>query len=177
MIVPAAPLSTDIAPYSPGQAHGLCFSVQAGVRPPPSLVNMYKELEASIPGFKRPTHGNLGEITAQTHRQTYRWVARVADRQTGAVRLPGGEAEPIVCMASHTTHNTGPERGWGHRLRAAGGGRGAGGNHGGAVCGGVAEHWAKQGVFLLNASLTVMAPPLAFALFHLPCLHHPRATL
>jgi hypothetical protein len=32
-------------------------------------------------------------------------------------------------------------------------------------------------VFLLNASLTVMAPPLAFALFHLPCLHHPRATL
>lgn len=42
-----------------GQAHGLCFSVQPGVRPPPSLQNMYKELEQDIPGFKTPPHGYL----------------------------------------------------------------------------------------------------------------------
>ncbi|VEA30559.1 uracil-DNA glycosylase [Salmonella enterica subsp. enterica] len=40
--------------HGPGQAHGLAFSVRPGVAPPPSLVNMYKELEASIPGFVRP---------------------------------------------------------------------------------------------------------------------------
>lgn len=41
------------------QAHGLCFSVKPGITPPPSLVNMYKELESDIPGFKRPRHGYL----------------------------------------------------------------------------------------------------------------------
>lgn len=41
------------------QAHGLAFSVQKGVDVPPSLRNMYKELEASIEGFKAPFHGNL----------------------------------------------------------------------------------------------------------------------
>lgn len=45
--------------HEPGQAHGLCFSVLPGVRPPPSLKNMYKELEADIPGFKAPCHGHL----------------------------------------------------------------------------------------------------------------------
>ena len=42
-----------------GEADGLCFSVARGVAVPPSLENMYKELESDIPGFKRPTHGNL----------------------------------------------------------------------------------------------------------------------
>lgn len=45
--------------HEPGQAHGLCFSVPHGVKPPPSLKNMYKELEKDIPGFKAPDHGNL----------------------------------------------------------------------------------------------------------------------
>ncbi|XP_067000269.2 uracil-DNA glycosylase [Anabrus simplex] len=45
--------------HNPGQAHGLCFSVPRGVDPPPSLLNIYKELEDDIPGFKRPSHGNL----------------------------------------------------------------------------------------------------------------------
>jgi len=44
--------------HGPGQAHGLCFSVPAGVRPPPSLVNIYKELEADL-GIARPAHGFL----------------------------------------------------------------------------------------------------------------------
>jgi uracil-DNA glycosylase len=41
-----------------GQAHGLCFSVQTGVRPPPSLVNIYKELASDL-GMARPSHGFL----------------------------------------------------------------------------------------------------------------------
>ncbi|XP_059144768.1 uracil-DNA glycosylase-like [Physella acuta] len=45
--------------HGPRQAHGLCFSVLPGVKPPPSLENMFKELESSIEGFKRPGHGNL----------------------------------------------------------------------------------------------------------------------
>jgi len=40
------------------QAHGLCFSVPGGVQPPPSLQNIYKELESDL-GIKRPSHGFL----------------------------------------------------------------------------------------------------------------------
>ncbi|APD90788.1 uracil-DNA glycosylase [Alteromonas mediterranea] len=45
--------------HGPNQAHGLCFSVQAGVKTPPSLKNMYKELLTDIPGFVEPNHGTL----------------------------------------------------------------------------------------------------------------------
>ncbi|KAL1137668.1 hypothetical protein AAG570_009364, partial [Ranatra chinensis] len=45
--------------HNPGQAHGLCFSVQTGVPPPPSLMNMYKELKTDITGFVPPKHGHL----------------------------------------------------------------------------------------------------------------------
>ncbi|PST82145.1 uracil-DNA glycosylase [Pedobacter yulinensis] len=45
--------------HGAGQAHGLSFSVQKGVTIPPSLKNIYKELEADIPGFTPPAHGNL----------------------------------------------------------------------------------------------------------------------
>ncbi len=41
------------------QAHGLAFSVQAGLKIPPSLVNIYKELAVDIHGFVVPNHGNL----------------------------------------------------------------------------------------------------------------------
>lgn len=44
--------------HQPGQAHGLCFSVQKGVQIPPSLVNIYKELESDL-GIKPASHGNL----------------------------------------------------------------------------------------------------------------------
>ncbi len=44
--------------HGEGQAHGLCFSVQKGTPPPPSLKNIYKELNADI-GFKIPSHGEL----------------------------------------------------------------------------------------------------------------------
>lgn len=42
-----------------GQAHGLCFSVQYGIKPPPSLVNIYKEIKNNYPDFEIPKHGNL----------------------------------------------------------------------------------------------------------------------
>lgn len=45
--------------HGPNQAHGLAFSVRPGVAVPPSLMNMYKELEQDIPGFTRPNHGFL----------------------------------------------------------------------------------------------------------------------
>jgi uracil-DNA glycosylase len=44
--------------HGPGQAHGLCFSVPEGVRPPPSLVNIYKELQSDL-GLPPPAHGFL----------------------------------------------------------------------------------------------------------------------
>ena len=44
--------------HGPGQAHGLCFSVRPGVDVPPSLLNIYKELERDT-GFVRPDHGYL----------------------------------------------------------------------------------------------------------------------
>jgi uracil-DNA glycosylase len=45
--------------HGPQQAHGLSFSVQKGVDIPPSLRNIYKELQTDIPGFAIPQHGNL----------------------------------------------------------------------------------------------------------------------
>jgi uracil-DNA glycosylase len=44
--------------HNPGQAHGLCFSVNPGVAVPPSLANVYKELHRDI-GFTIPGHGYL----------------------------------------------------------------------------------------------------------------------
>jgi uracil-DNA glycosylase len=46
------------------QAHGLCFSVQPGIKPPPSLVNIYKELRDDT-GFSIPDHGCLQAWTVQ----------------------------------------------------------------------------------------------------------------
>jgi uracil-DNA glycosylase len=46
--------------HGPGQAHGLCFSVKPGVEPPPSLVNIFKELAQEYPSvFTLPSDGYL----------------------------------------------------------------------------------------------------------------------
>ncbi len=50
--------------HGEGQAHGLCFSVQYGIKPPPSLVNIFKELNGDI-GINLPSHGNLQKWAAQ----------------------------------------------------------------------------------------------------------------
>lgn len=44
--------------HGEGQAHGLCFSVNDGVKPPPSLVNIFKELHDDL-GLPQPHSGNL----------------------------------------------------------------------------------------------------------------------
>ncbi|MCH7815180.1 MAG: uracil-DNA glycosylase [Proteobacteria bacterium] len=50
--------------HGPGQAHGLCFSVRPGVGLPPSLINIYKELQADVE-FVAPKHGCLSHWAAQ----------------------------------------------------------------------------------------------------------------
>ena len=50
--------------HGPNQAHGLCFSVQKGIQKPPSLKNMFKELESDL-GIKQPSHGCLTDWTKQ----------------------------------------------------------------------------------------------------------------
>lgn len=47
------------------QAHGLAFSVRKGIKVPPSLVNIYKELSQDITGFITPKHGHLTEWAKQ----------------------------------------------------------------------------------------------------------------
>lgn len=50
--------------HGPNQAHGLCFSVQPGVPAPPSLKNMFKELQRDL-GFAIPAHGCLQSWASQ----------------------------------------------------------------------------------------------------------------
>jgi len=50
--------------HGPGQAHGLCFSVRDGVGFPPSLINIFKEIETDI-SVKRPQSGNLERWASQ----------------------------------------------------------------------------------------------------------------
>jgi uracil-DNA glycosylase len=95
--------------HGPGQAHGLCFSVPDGIRPPPSLVNIYKELESDL-GLPRPAHGFLENWARQgvlllnsvltvemgqaaSHRD------RGWERFTDAVvRLVNAKEQPVVFM-------------------------------------------------------------------------------
>ena len=50
--------------HEPGQAHGLCFSVEHGVDLPPSLINIYKEIESDL-GHKSITNGDLSSWARQ----------------------------------------------------------------------------------------------------------------
>ena len=50
--------------HGPGQAHGLCFSVNQSVQMPPSLINIYKEIESDA-GGQVPSHGNLEHWAGQ----------------------------------------------------------------------------------------------------------------
>jgi len=95
--------------HGPGQAHGLCFSVKDGVRPPPSLVNIYKELESDL-GIKPRRHGFLEHWAKQgvlllnsvltvemgqaaSHRE--RGWERFTDR---IIREVNAKSEPVVFM-------------------------------------------------------------------------------
>lgn len=50
--------------HGPGQAHGLCFSVKKGVALPPSLQNIYKEMQSDV-GVVPPSHGELTYLARQ----------------------------------------------------------------------------------------------------------------
>ena len=95
--------------HGPGQAHGLCFSVKPGVPPPPSLVNIYKELQSDL-GIERPRHGFLEhwaqqgvlllnsvltvEMAKAASHQGKGW-----ERFTDAViRLVNAKEEPVVFL-------------------------------------------------------------------------------
>lgn len=51
--------------HGAGQAHGLCFSVQDGIQPPPSLLNIYKEIESDLGVGMPPNYGNLSKWAQQ----------------------------------------------------------------------------------------------------------------
>ena len=75
--------------HGPGQAHGLAFSVQKGVRIPPSLKNIYKELHSDI-GMEIPTHGNL-EAWAKQGVLMLNAVLTVRKSEAGSHRNKGWE--------------------------------------------------------------------------------------
>lgn len=51
--------------HNPGQAHGLSFSVQEGIKPPPSLINIYKEIYSDLGLKLSPDYGNLTQWANQ----------------------------------------------------------------------------------------------------------------
>lgn len=95
--------------HGPGQAHGLCFSVKPGVPPPPSLVNIYKELQSDL-GMERPRHGFLEHWAQQgvllLNSVLTVEMAKAASHQgkgwerftDGVIRLVNAKEEPVVFL-------------------------------------------------------------------------------
>ena len=87
--------------HGPGQAHGMCFSVRKGVEPPPSLKNIFKELQDDL-GIPEPTHGQLthwaeqGVLLLNSHKGmgwetfTDRVISELNHKQTPVVFLLWG---------------------------------------------------------------------------------------
>jgi uracil-DNA glycosylase len=95
--------------HGEGQAHGLCFSVQPGVRPPPSLVNMYKEMASDL-GIPPARHGFLEHWAEQgvlllNSVLTVQMGMAASHRDRGwekftdaVIRLVNAKPEPVVFM-------------------------------------------------------------------------------
>ena len=75
--------------HNPGQAHGLCFSVNPGVPVPPSLANIYRELHADL-GAAIPSHGHLA-AWAERGVLLLNSVLTVEQNQPGSHRGKGWE--------------------------------------------------------------------------------------
>ncbi|WP_232495084.1 uracil-DNA glycosylase [Novosphingobium kaempferiae] len=84
--------------HGPGQAHGLSFSVQEGVKVPPSLVNIYKELATDC-GVKAPGHGNL-EHWAKQGVLLLNNALTVEEGQAGSHQKKGWEAITDAAVAA-----------------------------------------------------------------------------
>ncbi len=113
--------------HGPNQAHGLCFSVNHGITPPPSLVNIFKELRSDL-GLPIPKHGCLTSWAEQgvlllnssltvkagsplSHAKlgweifTDYIIKLVSDRRTGVVFLLWGSfAQKKAVLIDHTKH-------------------------------------------------------------------------
>jgi uracil-DNA glycosylase len=95
--------------HGPDQAHGLCFSVRPGVSVPPSLVNIYKEMESDL-GIRPAGHGFLEHWAKQgvlllNSVLTVRMGAAASHRERGwerftdaVIRLVNAKPEPVVFM-------------------------------------------------------------------------------
>jgi len=75
--------------HGPNQAHGLCFSVKPPTPPPPSLINIFLELESDLE-LKRPSHGNL-ESWARQGVLLLNAVLTVEEGKPGSHALRGWE--------------------------------------------------------------------------------------
>jgi uracil-DNA glycosylase len=95
--------------HGPNQAHGLCFSVYPGVQVPPSLVNIYKELQSDL-GVAPARHGHLEHWAKQgvlllNSVLTVQMGAAASHRERGwerftdaIIRLVNAKEEPVVFM-------------------------------------------------------------------------------
>ena len=95
--------------HGEGQAHGLCFSVPPGVRPPPSLGNIFKELESDL-GIRPSPHGFLEHWARQgvlllNSVLTVEMGRAASHRDRGweqftdsVVRLVNAKPEPVVFL-------------------------------------------------------------------------------
>ena len=84
--------------HGPGQAHGLAFSVPDGVKPPPSLANIYKELESDC-GIARPADGNL-EAWARQGVLLLNNTLTVEDGKAGSHAGKGWDVITDACVAA-----------------------------------------------------------------------------
>lgn len=113
--------------HGAGQAHGLCFSVPQGVKPPPSLVNIFKEIKDDL-GIAPPNHGNLekwakqgvlllnasltvneGEANSHAtcgwHTFTNAVIQKISDAKTGIVFILWGRfAQDKAVLIDSTKH-------------------------------------------------------------------------
>lgn len=95
--------------HGPGQAHGLCFSVRPGTRLPPSLINIYKEMESDL-GIAPARHGFLEHWAKQgvllLNSVLTVEMGRAASHQgrgwegftDAVIRLINARTEPVVFM-------------------------------------------------------------------------------
>jgi uracil-DNA glycosylase len=88
-----------------GQAHGLCFSVPQGVPPPPSLVNIFKELHSDL-GLPVPAHGNL-EKWADQGVLLLNATLTVRDSQAGSHQKKGWETFTNRVIENISAHKNG----------------------------------------------------------------------
>ena len=91
--------------HGPGQAHGLSFSVRHGVRPPPSLVNIYKEIESDV-GIARANNGFL-QHWAEQGVLLLNSVLSVASGQAASHQNQGWEQFTNQAIAQLSEHREG----------------------------------------------------------------------